>query len=626
MYLTATAIRLAAKNLERVHPFFGITYLVCKADQLSVGHMMSYPINRREEEFLQRYYKPNVQSSYYYHPFKTSGNPWKSKKYPSSGSQSTRTRGPLSEAFLHERNSDLWGWANNYIDTLKVKLVSDRTFSVPAFWLAVWLYREKNWPQDTTPPDVLMQLFRDYNITDQEKLELFDTGVPREAAEAILAPSPCRGPSLLEALGAPPPPDAVPETGGTLRALELRGIGPVNRLRFEPGERLSIITGDNGLGKSFLMDCAWWSLTGQWAGAAATPRPDASRKEPTINFELVRQEGMSEQKSIRFDWDSHNWPFPDGRPTIPGLIVYARVDGSFAVWDSMRQVGMKQTQADARILVFQRNEVLDGLPGKIEGLLRDWINWQHHPDQSKFELFTKVLERLSPPEAERLTPGEPVRVPGDAREIPVLRHTYGPVPFTHESAGVRRIATLGYLLVWAWTEHRIAASLSRKQPEQRIVVLIDEMEAHLHPRWQRVILPAIMDVSLILSQEIKPQIMITTHSPLVMLSLESLFSDETDRLYHLQLTGSGEVEFDEIDFIRLGRVDEWLTSNVFELKQARSQEGESAVEEAKRALGDSETSLEKLNAITDQLRETLPANDIFWQRWIFFVRQHGIET
>ena len=35
-----------------------------------------------------------------------------------------------------------------------------------------------------------------------------------------------------------------------------RLIGPAKRLIFEPAKRLNLITGDNGLGKTFLLECA----------------------------------------------------------------------------------------------------------------------------------------------------------------------------------------------------------------------------------------------------------------------------------------------------------------------------------------------------------------------------------
>ena len=59
-----------------------------------------------------------------------------------------------------------------------------------------------------------------------------------------------------------PPPDGKADESATLRRLDIRGTGPVD-LTFEPAQRLSVITGDNGLGKSFILECAWWALTGE---------------------------------------------------------------------------------------------------------------------------------------------------------------------------------------------------------------------------------------------------------------------------------------------------------------------------------------------------------------------------
>ncbi len=43
-------------------------------------------------------------------------------------------------------------------------------------------------------------------------------------------------------------------------------------VRGELGERLNVLTGDNGLGKSFVLDVAWWALTGTWVDRAVLPR------------------------------------------------------------------------------------------------------------------------------------------------------------------------------------------------------------------------------------------------------------------------------------------------------------------------------------------------------------------
>jgi hypothetical protein len=46
-----------------------------------------------------------------------------------------------------------------------------------------------------------------------------------------------------------------------LRFLKLEGVGPAPVMELELSERLNVLTGDNGLGKSFILEIAWWALT-----------------------------------------------------------------------------------------------------------------------------------------------------------------------------------------------------------------------------------------------------------------------------------------------------------------------------------------------------------------------------
>jgi predicted ATPase len=623
MYLTLDLVRLAIAELRDVHPFYGITYLVCKKAKLPVGRAVKFPINSAETDFLNEYYKPDFKSSYYFQPLRTSNpaNRWLSPKYASSGSQSTRTRGQLAAAFIHRTGSDLWGWEKNYISVLRAKLDRDKKDRIPAFWLAVWLFRERNWSATTDATTVVKTFLDSFLITNDERRELFSTTVP-ELPERIFTEEPYSDENLLRFIE--PAPDAKPEEGGTLRYLALARVGPSRRLEFKPGERLSVITGDNGLGKTFLLECAWWSLTGQWAEKQAYPRSDAAKSEPAITFAIAGQKGFEQKTTIRFDFPDQTWPAPINRPTIPGLTLYARVDGSFAVFDPVRHGRSGRDANRGGELVFTRNEVLDGFPGRIEGLLRDWVKWQHNPDQSVFETFKAVLNRLSPPDMNPLLPDSPIRLPNDAREIPTLKHAYDVVPFINESAGVKRIVTMAYLLVWAWNEHKINSSLAKKAPQKRMVILIDEIEAHLHPKWQRVVLPAILDVTHILGRELEAQLIVATHSPLILASLEQDFSEQTDKLFHLQLSSANEVGFEEVPFIRHGRVDAWLTSELFELRQPTSQETEDALERAKKLLAQDQPDANAIRQVSALLEKTLPPEDSFWPRWLHFAKQKGV--
>jgi DNA repair exonuclease SbcCD ATPase subunit len=51
-----------------------------------------------------------------------------------------------------------------------------------------------------------------------------------------------------------------------LKSLRMENVGPSARMEAEFGRRLNVITGDNGLGKSFLLDMAWWVMTRNWPG------------------------------------------------------------------------------------------------------------------------------------------------------------------------------------------------------------------------------------------------------------------------------------------------------------------------------------------------------------------------
>ena len=54
--------------------------------------------------------------------------------------------------------------------------------------------------------------------------------------------------------------------------------------------RLNLLAGDNGLGKTFLLDLAWWALTGSWAQRGAIPRRREG-VEPKIRCESEGADG-----------------------------------------------------------------------------------------------------------------------------------------------------------------------------------------------------------------------------------------------------------------------------------------------------------------------------------------------
>jgi AAA domain, putative AbiEii toxin, Type IV TA system/AAA domain len=429
-------------------------------------------------------------------------------------------------------------------------------------------------------------------------------------------------------LGAPE--DASPDRGGSLALLELRGIGHTQSVCLKPADRINLITGDNGLGKTFLLECAWWALSGDWAERPAYPRPEARKNEPSIAYQIAGADGKPELQTTHYNWRNQTWPAREELQTIPGLVIYARVDGAFAVWDPAVSHSPGTRHADTRAFMFTRQDVWEGLTERTgfgalhrcNGLIYDWIIWQSDPKTYPFNILKNVLRRLSPPDLGVLEPGSPTRIfGGESRLMPTIKHVYGQVPLVYASAAVKRVIALAYLIVWTWNEHKAQSALIRENPQKRLVILIDELEAHLHPQWQRSILPALLAIQEDLDAELSIQLIITTHSPLVLASVEPYFDSTQDRLFLLEQDKQRNVNLAELPWNKQGDVIGWLTSNSFGLQQARSKEAEIAIEAAealmrKDALSKYPVKLRTMEGIHKALLEALPDHDPFWPRWL----------
>ncbi|HEX8437794.1 ATP-binding protein [Archangium sp.] len=418
-----------------------------------------------------------------------------------------------------------------------------------------------------------------------------------------------------------------------LLSLRTKGIGPAPRFDLPLGTRLNVLTGDNGLGKSFVLDLAWYAMTGTWAGQPALPRAD-TKGSASVRWTLRLRSGKTTQKESRWEAKKRSWGWPGGRPPMAGLTVYARVDGGFSVWDPARNywrnakaLGVDDSdRPDA--YHFGPDELWNGLrgpPGKIicRGLIEDWITWQLKESaqkQSRFHMLRRVLKQLSPPGEPMLEPGEPMRIAvDDSREHPTLRMPYGDVPLVHASAGIRRVLGLAYLIVWAWSEHEAARKLLKQPAENRVVLLVDEVETHLHPRWQRDIVASLLKVVEDLGAEnAHLQVLLTTHSPLVLAAMEPSFNEKTDRLFHFRLE-EGDISLENLDVYPRGDASAWLTSEVFDLEEARSIEAEDAMRAAEDWLGGKHEGLparlSSFEQIDAELRKTVPGDDPFWIRW-----------
>ena len=427
-----------------------------------------------------------------------------------------------------------------------------------------------------------------------------------------------------------------------LECLKLTNVGPASEMTLEPAPRFNLFTSDNGLGKSFLLDVAWWALTRSWpqevnpgmtSGLPAQPRDPADVAK--IHLRCSTAVG-SEATYSRTD---AAWKWQKGKPPAPGLIVYAHADGSFSVWDPIRNYSKRHNGVDDEhwrpAYVFTEADVWDGLwtqsaarPVPLcNGLLYDWARWVNARDE-RAEAMAAALQALAPTPAEAFAPGPLVRLSlHDARDIPsiVTRHA-GAVPVPHASAGVRRAVAMAYMLTWAHSEHRLAAERTGLPSTRQVLVLFDDVESHLHPRWQRSMLRSLQEAGSAIFGSVSFQYLVSTHSPLVLASAEPWFDAERDAWFDIDLAGSPpRVHLQRRPYVRHGTAGHWLISEAFDLATDRgSVEAEEAVLRAMAVLRQpGPTGLDSVMEVHAELCRTLPDLDPLFVRWNAFVEECG---
>jgi hypothetical protein len=124
------------------------------------------------------------------------------------------------------------------------------------------------------------------------------------------------------------------------------------------------------------------------------------------------------------------------------------------------------------------------------------------------------------------------------------------------------------------------------------------------------------------NKRVPVQLIVATHSPLVLASAEPEFDEEQDAIFNIQLR-NGQAQIVQEPWAKQGDVVNWLVSDAFGLQQARSVEAERAIEAAEAWMrGERNLLPEKLtteNAINKELIRVLPGSDHFWPRWVVWV-------
>jgi energy-coupling factor transporter ATP-binding protein EcfA2 len=129
-----------------------------------------------------------------------------------------------------------------------------------------------------------------------------------------------------------------------------------------------------------------------------------------------------------------------------------------------------------------------------------------------------------------------------------------------------RDLSLGYQTLIAWMVD-LAHRLFKRYPdsdnplEQPAIVLVDEIDLHLHPKWQRTVINHLTGIFK------QTQFIVTAHSPLIVQS-----APFDANIVLLKREGDQVIIHNDFNVIKGWRIDQVLTSDLFDLPTARPPE------------------------------------------------------
>ena len=387
-----------------------------------------------------------------------------------------------------------------------------------------------------------------------------------------------------------------PDETASLNRVRLHNVGPFTDAELSFSPSWNLLLGDNGTGKSVVLRAIAAALAGDSSDALSVGRLlRAGAEHGSIQVDV----GV-DRYSIELSRDAEGQVQVHASSLSPLLIGNRLVLAFPAVrgitWD--RPAGpspMSVTGPSPTDVV----PIITGAPDYRINSLKQWIINLHYRasgsarDAKKAKTILEQVFRFW----NSMTPELKIKFHGVERKTyEILVDTEaGAVPLESVSQGT--IAVISWVGLLLQRLHDVYGS--RKQPEnRRALLLIDEIDAHMHPAWQQQLIPRF--------RRLFPniQVIATTHSPLVTAELEPQSV--------IRLLRDGErIAFVKPRYNLQGlRADQVLTSPLFSLESTRNMETQQALARYRHLLGagklsDEET--QELRSLSERFGSRMPS-------------------
>jgi AAA domain, putative AbiEii toxin, Type IV TA system/SIR2-like domain len=407
--------------------------------------------------------------------------------------------------------------------------------------------------------------------------------------------------------------DLPEERRPTLNTVRLNNIGPFRELNLSVAKGWNVILGNNGCGKSSLLEAIGLGLVGE-AGQSIGPdglpmsgiasrllRFDASSGfiELVIGSDLYRTDLVRDGPAVVVK-SKQLAPLQTGTWLIMGFPPIRGVT-------TRNPTGPVASTASDPVL----SDIFPLIAGAVDQRMDDLKQWvvnaalladDPNPDDSspigtRYRRLRDSFFRLMG----EITPGlrlEFNRIRKETWDVMVMTDD-GEVPIDLISQGTSSV------LGWAGTllQRMYEVHPTSEHPEwATALVLVDEIDAHMHPEWQRSLIATM--------KELFPnlQVIATTHSPLIVGNMEpgEVIQVKRDPEEPAQIS----VEPVEGSFQGL-RADQILTSQAFGLDSTLDAQTANRVESYEQLLGQEDLTPQeehRLKQLAFELEETIPSS------------------
>lgn len=287
-----------------------------------------------------------------------------------------------------------------------------------------------------------------------------------------------------------------------LHSLELRNLGPFIDVAFQFDDQINLLVGPNNCGKS----TALWALGYICVTSFGLPK------------KLLR-----EKAGFKVAFANDRTPDEiDGMLPFGGRVAFKKIEltislGFTCFVPALRRSTDFRSKSASRETNGKResSHIQDPVQMEDAEMIQSIIDLDYRSYREKRPGIRAVIQRIASIASE-ITEGFPLEFAGvgedDRGLYPRFKTPDGEMPLNSLSQGTQSILQwLGHLLINMAKHYDYPDDFDDK----KAVLIIDEIDAHLHPSWQRRILPALTKAFPRL------QIFCSSHSPLMLAGLKA---------------------------------------------------------------------------------------------------------